>query len=450
MAYFLVPNNASATLANSVDIGGTSIEIESISDELSTALGLVSSTKNLLLTIFNSDESAHEIIQVTAWDSGTSTLTCTRAAGGTSEQEWARGTQIEARVNSALLDGLTDDAADYTIALPRGDGSATHEGAVVLGHNASGTNSAAIAIGESSESSGNGSVGIGPWAIASDSQAIALGYDADGLGNQSIAVGNGAEVLSGANSGIAIGGSSSCAENVSYGIAIGSGSAANADYAVILGGGSGAVAGAEDTIVIGAFATGNGLDSVVIGRGAQNDSNGNSVAVGHGAENAANYSMALGKDSLAQIKAGLHLAAVSYHPNTAAAPTLETNDIMTRHRAASQMTLATAILDLTDDTDYYDIEIPAGAHFYPDHIDIIIASASSTGGTPEISVGTSDTETNSILAASTISKTAAYGRHSFTADSLDGVTNITVHVATAGTGTWTCRAVVVGYLVEDE
>lgn len=542
MAKIIIANNAEAELDADITDSTTDIELSGLSSNMEDALGLISSNTQAILTIANSDESKHEIILGTEWDSDALTLTCTRGHGGTTARSWESGDRIEIRVTDILLNSLPIGTGDNSIALPRGDAEATHSGAIALGTASSATDSSAIAIGEESEASDGSAIGIGPWAIASNSYAIAIGYEADALGNSGIAIGSDAESREGATYGIAIGPSATVAIDVSYGIAIGGGSGANADYAVIVGGGSGAVEDAENTVVVGAYATGNGPDSVIIGYGAGDVSAGKCVALGKDATASAGYSTAIGEGAEASQKGVAHFTAIQYQPNINAAPTLSSDDILTRHRAAPLMTLASGELDLTDDTDEQQIEIPEGTHFFPDSIDVIIISASSADGTPEIQVGSllvdkfelylgdatggtfdlgkdgdmktlnyddsastiesalediygsgevtvesdsdfkitftksvgdseltadfsdlsdatdpelTETETynggdvDDILAASALSETTVRNRERFS-PTLHGKNNINIATATAGSGTWTCRVVVTGYLIEDE
>ena len=103
---YILANNATATLSALLTVAATSATLDNISATLATALGQVDANNRILLTLTDAAETVHEIVEVTAWNSGTSTATITRAQDGTTAAEWAAGSVADIRAGAAQLRGL--------------------------------------------------------------------------------------------------------------------------------------------------------------------------------------------------------------------------------------------------------------------------------------------------------------------------------------------------------
>ena len=429
-------NNASANLDGAVSNSATSIVLKNITATLQSELDLVWSDDVLVLTI--ADEVAHEIIIGTEWDSDTFTLTCTRGQDGTSGQEWGDGASIELRLPVYTLEQLFHSRAANSFVFPRSEGTSSPN-VFMAGLDTSVLSEDSIAIGQKAEveSSSKSSIAIGHRSGAGASgstteEAVAIGYYAAATGHRSLAVG------------------SQSTANADDATAVGRFAGALAKDATCLGHFSGAHG--EKSTALGHFAGAYVEKSTAIGQNAEaNAIKGLAVGVDSSVSTNGKFGLALGADAEANQVATAVIKGIGCHRTTADAPgTLETDDILTRHRCAPMMTLATGIIDLTDGAASYTIDLPTGYRFYPDRIDVIITAATSPSGAPAIQLGTdADANIASILAASAVTVNAAYERQVFT-PVLHGVDNIRVSVETAGTGTLTCRVVVTGYLMENE
>lgn len=112
---YILANLAKAELANDIDSSQASIVLTNISTSLNNALGQVDSQNLMLLTIATKDGSSIEVVEVTAWDSGTSTITVNRGQENTSGQSFSAGTAVELRITSALVQNRSGSpyVADY-------------------------------------------------------------------------------------------------------------------------------------------------------------------------------------------------------------------------------------------------------------------------------------------------------------------------------------------------
>ena len=451
---YILANNASATLSALLTVAATSATLANVSTTLATALGQVDASHRILLTLADMAESAHEVVEVTAWNSGTSTATITRAQDGTTAAEWAVvGSKVEVRVGKQQLESLNNGQGLYSVNIGR-NSYASHE--------------SGIAIGDSANCQGENAINIGDGYVNTP-KGIAIGHGADvnssGLGT-GIAMGKSCKVYAGAladEDGVAVGiGASAYIKAIALGLGAEAGNPKSisigdagvwSDDAIVLGFGY-AGGGDSGSVIIGneTFPAGGGSpDGVFIGRGVNAGGAESSIGIGNGAVLYASLAAAIGAGALCEVTTGAHLAMIPYQPKAAALPDPlpHGGDIATRHRAAPMMTLATGIINLADNTSAYEVEIPSGVRFFADRIDVIIAAATSPAGAPAITVGTTAGGTD-ILAATAITKTAAHQRQQIAPDNADGVTSIHVKTSTAGTGTLTCRVVLVGYLVADE
>ena len=481
---YILANNAKAVLDHDRAPGHISFELSSVSATLADALAEVGATHNLLLTVTDTRETRHEIVMVTAWDAGSSTATVVRARDGTTAQAWSSGDKVEARAGRFVLGNLWSGMGEgsievngialgsYSIAI--GGGTSPAEDGIAVGRGTVAEGVESTAIGRSATATGADAIAIGNSAFSTNTDTVAIGTNA-AEGVRAIAIGRSA--LANKVDTISIGTSYAVGDNA---VAIGKGAnaaqvdticirgSAYADGAIAIGCdgvqvsgenaiglGSGVLAHDADSVVIGHDASCNGVTSVVIGSNAQVSSF-SSITLGQAAQNYADFAVALGRQAMPVIPlcSQLNLLPIHYPASMiGAVGTIHEDDILTRHRAAPMMTLATGIIDLTDDTSAYNIEIPSPAdvRFFPDRIDVIIISASTPGGVPAIQIGTDDsTNIDNILSATAITVDAVMERQVIATSSFHGVTNIYVSVETEGTGTLTCRVVVTGYFMAAE
>lgn len=402
MTEYIFINNATGQPNSSIGTTDTSIEIGSTSSNMTSALiQVVNGESHALLTLTDNAESKHEVVEVTAesYDAGTGvfTLTVTRGQDDTSAQAWTTSDQAEIRAPAKLLNNLLTGVGSDSIRI--GSGDATGADAINIG-TGSATSSKGISIGFSADAEAADSVVIGSNAYTDSADTVAVGNSASAYGTGGVSIGDSA--YSEQNYPVAIGGSASAYGEKS--VALGYGSFVNAADAVAIGD----VADAESTesIAIGKYSYSEGNYSIAVGSNAMTDQvkavavgyeaygfGVNGVAVGPGAESNGDFCTAIGSD--AAVPSGIGPAAYAKMLFAQPAATdlasytpLTTNDLAARHRAAPLITLATEILDLTDATDEDEFALPSGAHFYPDRVDVIIVSASSPTGSPEIVVGT--------------------------------------------------------------
>ena len=412
---YILANNATASLASGITDADTSIELFGISTTLSTALGLIDASNRVLLTLADASETDHEIVEVTAWDSATSTATVTRGQDDTTAQAWGDGSKAEIRVGKKQLDerfGVSGNAANTVLISP--DRSA--------------------------------------------------GKDTDADGPNNTFIGNNFTLVPGNHYSVVAGESWAASSPLSFCTSIGCQTElANEDfssedcYGAVAVGCLSMVYGNECTGV-GTEVHAKGVDCVSIGYATSASGVKGITAIGAKSvinswprsQDDLSFTTALGYKSICDRSCSIHIAGIPIQNKTSYLPWLETDDIASRHRSAPITTLATGIIDLTDDTATAQIELPAGTHFFPDRIDVIITGVDTPGGSPEITVGTTTAGTD-ILAATVITKDTAHQRQKISPDSDDGVDDIHISVSTAGSGTtYSCRVVVSGYLVEDE
>ncbi len=382
MAKYILANNARALSVGVLAEGVTSLVLDEISATMTAALDEVDTDeKHILLTLTDGIESAHEIVEVTAWVSGTSTATIVRAQDGTADQEWPAESVVEIRLCREALTRLWHGPGLDSIDIGKDNVQTYSDGdeTIVIGNGNETYSDNVVIIANRGSAGMPRCIVIGDDAAANDDDCIAIGYGCDNYGD-------------------------------------------------------------EGSISIGADIMSSSVKGITLGCEAQNW---------------ADFTLALGAHAVASSVHVSHCAAIFGQVSTSSlssAGTLHEDDIVTRHRAAPLMTLATGILDLTDDTDFYEIELPSGGHFFPDRIDVIITGVDIPGGAPAIQVGTDDSANiDNILADSAVTVDAAHQRQVFTPDSLHGVDNIRVSVKTAGSGTtYNCRVVVTGFMVEDE
>lgn len=281
-------------------------------------------------------------------------------------------------------------------------------------------------------------IGIGKDIAGNSSPyTVLIGYGATShTGQNNVVVGKNATV-NGANNSVCIG-----PENTTY--------AGN----IVIIGSDNAGGDSEGAILIGSSISGmSALQSVLIGKNVAGNGAEKSILIGENTTTGNNFVVILGTKGKISTDLLSHLCLLPAHPNTTSLPTLDTGDIATRHRAAPLSTLSTGIIDLTDATDFYEIEIPTGSTFFPDRIDVIILEADTPSGGSAIQAGIDDgANINSIMPAQTVTVDSVNNRVCFSTPVIkNGVEVIRISVETADTGTTlNCRVVVLGYFLEDE
>lgn len=113
-----------------------------------------------------------------------------------------------------------------------------------------------------------------------------------------------------------------------------------------------------------------------------------------------------------------------------------------------QVIIQGTAIDLTVAGDSTTIAIPSGYVMYVDHIDLIVATSDTPGGTPSIEAGPDGVTPDTYLANSPINVTALGDREVFTPIVTAGVSQVRVAVNTAGTGTaYSVTPILRGYLM---
>ncbi|MGM0913764.1 MAG: hypothetical protein ACQEXC_00430 [Pseudomonadota bacterium] len=116
---------------------------------------------------------------------------------------------------------------------------------------------------------------------------------------------------------------------------------------------------------------------------------------------------------------------------------------------AQQVSITGAALDLTDGAAESIVTVPSGHRLYLDSLDLVVASADTVSGAPEVQAGPDSGGPAAYLAASAVTGQAAGERDVFPPLETAGVTTVRFSVATAGTATaWTVTPVIRGYLLE--
>ncbi len=237
------------------------------------------------------------------------------------------------------------------------------------------------------------------------------------------------------------------------GIGIGSletklpGSDASGDNSIAVG--KNAICNDTDDIAIGNGANSSGTGSTAIGTGASANGGG-SHAHGDGAQANANFSNAIGSVATTNIENSTNISGVIITRKDDG--TIFTDE--TRFGAGSLVTIMTAEMDLKTTTDYQ-IDIPSGALFYPDEVDLILTTI---GGTvtaqPFIRAGKNGTLAFYLAIVQTTALTATLGNRERQATLLTnaGSSTITASITTAATGSSTIkgRFVFRGILMENQ
>lgn len=378
MSKLLLANNATAKINTGIDAIATSIALKTISTTMQTLLAAISATQQALFTIADGTGTV-EIIRVTAWTAGTNTITCTRGQNNTTAAPWLAGDAVEVRIPELILDQLYYGEPNNSIVIPR-------EGPTV---DISASYSVLIGVAGTIDVNSSSCVGIGSYVVidASSDQSVAIGSAAWTQAAETVAIGANAYISDAAHTGaIAIGvnAKSSGINSITIGEkgwGTGASSICIGDYADV-------GTDADYGIAIGKDATAEKKVSIAIGQGTY--ANGiQSIGIGMDAFTNEDFTIALGSGSWAEHVGACHMTGIPYHRAASAInpASLDAGDILTRHRAAAQMTLASGILNLTSAVSTQAIEIPDGCHFYPDRIDVIIISETTPGGTPKIKVG---------------------------------------------------------------
>ncbi len=295
-----------------------------------------------------------------------------------------------------------------------------------LGSASSASAESAIAIGEGASSTGVAAVRIGKSGYATALDAIAIGTSTEAYGEKSVAVGSGAQADS-----------ADC-------IAIGSGSSSSGTGSLSLG--SGAESHSENCIAIGSGATTNAPSGVALGTGAGTGSP-YTVAVGSGAQAMPPYSVAIGQAATPSTSNQAVIASLFCLPpaGTDNAP-VDADDRVVRHRAVPCSAISSQSINLGTVAGANQITLPPGMTFFIDRIDVIQTAASTATTQPQISIGVSDTDKVSILAATAVTLAGVNTRQSFTPASSAGVTSVYIDVPTAADAALPARVVFVGYL----
>lgn len=475
---YILANNAVSAVGVLLAAASTILVLDDTktSSSMTTALGSVDANNNILITLTDNAETSHEIVTVSAWDGPTNTATITRGQDGTTAAEWPVDTKVEIRTSKGILEKLLDGEATNSIAygnsvyvdpgaissvafgdlayignalggIALGEGVYVDDGAdnsVSIGADSSIYALGACAFGYDTYISAEKSVGIGFSTSVNGANSVSIGNNNYSSGANSITIGDEANAY-GASS-VSIGEDATCYDATS--ISIGSASVTNDVDSVAVG--TGSYTSSPGTVALGHDARASYEKAVSIGDAAE-ATDSYSISLGHAAQASEALACAIGAGAVADVTNLSHLAMLPGHNSTYYYPATLTGaeDIPTRHRAAPMMTIGTGVLDLTDATDEQEIQIPNWTSFYPDRIDVIISSATTPTGTPEIAVGTTTGGTD-ILASTVITKNSATQRQAITPDSIDGVSSIFVSTSVAGAGTWTCRVFIVGYFVQDE
>lgn len=184
----LFRNNARALLASTLSVGGTSITLAPGKGALFAAPTGGNTQRATLIDPADANR-APEIVIITS--RATDVLTVTRAAEGTTAQEWLTGCEIQARVTAGMLERMaqtnsgagTDSFAIGKLAAAPDDAS------VALGLEAVVNSYDGVAIGSQSLSDGSYAIAIGNYAKASDSRAVAIGASSEAWTMSSVAHG---------------------------------------------------------------------------------------------------------------------------------------------------------------------------------------------------------------------------------------------------------------------
>jgi hypothetical protein len=399
-------NNFAQMLAQPLAEGETTLVLDGGGSLLSNATADLVYTLTLFQVDDQGEETAREIVLVTA--AVDNTLTIQGGQEGTARPSggWPSGTEIEARVTAGALGDFSGNylrsggrniiaaegaAADETVndyILMGRHAYVEANSAVCIGDGAyAGGTDAPVAVGKFASSSGDRGVAVGMSARAQGSRAVALGPDSRAAQDYSISAGFQSEAL--AESGAAFGRAAQVATGATSGL-----------------------------------------------------------ASGHGAKASAVESVALGRAATSGVPGGLSCSALPYLPASISHLSSYLAPPATR-RAANQVILASPALDLTDGAAAVTLDLPSGTRLFIEAIDVVVVGSDTAGGSPEISIGPDDVEPAAYLASTPVTKSGVGDRETHAPLVVDGVTNLRVATSVAGTGTlYQVQAVFRGYVME--
>lgn len=403
------------------------------------------------LTLFDDDQM--EVVTVTGAESGESNkLKIERGKEGTTAKAWDAGTSVQMRLTADFLNRVAVRDTPVLLGGSSMTPAESDEG-IFIGDRLWSSAVNPIAIGYNLYPSGDKAIIIGTGCYAGGEQSVTIGSGSRGDGDDALSLGT------------------DSAARQAKSVAIGYGSSANGDSAISMGvsslaGSEKSIAIGEDarslangTIAIGGGTTASSEDSIAIGSGSQSNPP-SAVSVGASTRAGSPYSTALGTGASARFIGSIVLGAGqgpgvpgSFHANALpvmpASPS-EANSgapSVTR-RATNQVCIQTEVIDLADDQSMTELAMPSDTILLIDSLDFVVTESEDAEGSPEIKVGTDESENNSLLAATEITQTDLYGRQTFTPAHSNGVTSIQVSVASAGTGKLKGKLIVRGYVME--
>ena len=378
-------NNFDGALSATLAIAGTTATVIDGS-------GLSSPTGGAFELLTLTDDSAFEIVRMTARSGNT--LTITRAQEGTTAQEWAAATRIFAGVTAGtLLRFQEPDPMRF------GSGTvASGTDSIALGIDSEATATQALSVGHDSSATGPRSITLGAECMATGEWSIAVGYDARAQDEGAIALGYAWAQSEG-------------------GIAIGNGAWTDGDFSVAIGLGAQA---RTDTgsVAIGQYAWAEGEESVQVG------ANGNifgDYCIGIGGVN-----IDSGEEHIFQVGALPAVGRAHFW-----------KDATNAHwsMVACQSVIMSEKINLRATTTHT-ITIPTAARFFVDEVGLVITDASGVTTQPTVRWGITG-ETEKFVAATLLTGLdAAHKRQRFTSlSSDDGVGTLRVEITEAGAGT---------------
>lgn len=445
MRNFHFVNNFATALAADILAADTTFALAASPPDVPT----LTAGSTLALTLFTVDETtgeetAREVIYVTATDPSTQTLsTVERAAEGTTALGWtAADTKVEARITQGMLAGMiqknygeflyaghdnawTDNnwnSLTYENLLPLLDNS------VFIMSNSGGDEINpvdgpinGIGIGNRISVGRNSIVlGVSPstWVGATGLSNVCIGATAYVYGNENVAVGDQAQATD--------------AEGVAVGV--------NSNVT-----GTGGVA-------VGRRARANRKGAVAVGWWSEvGDFNG--VAIGAEAKTTESEQVVLGPyHRVSNVPGGFVLNAIPHlTTNDEYAPTYISgpNTPASVRANAAKIVVQTPSIDLSVQDAIAAIAMPANSVLFIDSIDFVPTFASAPTGTPAFSVGTGAAAPADILAATPLASNAVHERTMVSVDRPAGVTALEAKVTTPVTGgSLSGRLVVHGYVME--
>lgn len=421
-------NNFKTTLAMPLASAATEMTLESGgADLLMMTADAMEEPQSYMLTLSNAAGDI-EIIEVTAKDPvQPNLLTVIRGREGTAPRDWAGGDIVQMRLTArslnrfaqmrlpvALGDPLQITTGTTDEAVVIGSGYATGEDPILIGMNIGGSANRILVMGWGSYAEGDDNIVLGNSSHSSDTGAIGIGSGVD--------------------------------VHADHGVGIGSESGVYGLMSVAIG--HQATCGSEQSIAIGGSAVAQAPGAAVIGFNAKSNSPA-AVALGTGATANPPASMALGAGSLCGVLGGVHMHGLPYlSASYQHTPELQSYAPDSTRQASMQVVIATTEIDLASGSSNAALQLPPNTIFLIDSLDWITTASDTPGGTPQIQVGTDETDNATLLAASEITATGLHQRQTFEPLHSNGVTSVYVSVATAGTGTLTGKLVVRGYVME--